>query len=129
MEFHKHYTRDEARVLLPQVKRWLQELRELSVAFEKQERRVAKLVAQPADVGGKEVNAWIRTYAAMKPVLLEFYQREILVKDLKRGLVDFPAILEGKEVFLCWESGEEDIDFWHDLEAGYAGRHRLEEEE
>jgi len=128
LEFHKHYTRDEARGLLPQVKRWLQELRELSVAFEKQERRVAKLVAQPADVGGKEVNAWIRTYAAMKPVLLEFFRREILVKDLKRGLVDFPAILEGKEVFLCWESGEEDIDFWHDLEAGYAGRQRLEEE-
>jgi hypothetical protein len=128
LEFHKHYSRDEARALLPQVKQWLKELRRLSQEFENLERPVAELLAQQRDVGGKEVNAWIRAYAAMKPVLLEFYQREILIKDLKRGLVDFPAILEGKEVFLCWESGEKDIDFWHDLEAGYAGRQRLEEE-
>jgi hypothetical protein len=45
---------------------------------------------------------------------------------LARGLVDFPALLGGKEVFLCWESDEDDIEFWHDLESGYGGRERLE---
>ena len=34
-------------------------------------------------------------------------------------------ILDGKEIFLCWEDGEEDIEYWHDLEAGYAGRQKL----
>jgi hypothetical protein len=47
------------------------------------------------------------------------------LKDLERGLIDFPAIIGGKEVFLCWEQDEEDIEFWHDLDAGYAGRERL----
>ena len=53
--------------------------------------------------------------------MLEFQRREIQVKDIDRGLIDFPALLGGKEVFLCWEQDEEDIEFWHDLDAGYAG--------
>ena len=55
----------------------------------------------------------------------EFQRREIQVKDIDRGLMDFPAIIGGKEVFLCWEQDEEDIEFWHELDAGYAGRERL----
>ncbi|HEY5911947.1 MAG TPA: DUF2203 family protein, partial [Verrucomicrobiae bacterium] len=72
--------------------------------------------------------AWVRVMAGLKTVLLEFHRREIQVKDLDRGLIDFPALLGGKEVFLCWETGEEDIEYWHDLETGYAGRERLEDE-
>ncbi|HEU0039976.1 MAG TPA: DUF2203 family protein [Verrucomicrobiae bacterium] len=40
-------------------------------------------------------------------------------------MVDFPAIIGGKEVFLCWEQDEAGIEFWHDLDAGYGGRERL----
>ena len=61
----------------------------------------------------------------MKSVLLEFDSRQIQVKDIERGLLDFPAIIGGREVFLCWEQDEDDIEFWHDLESGYAGRERL----
>jgi hypothetical protein len=71
------------------------------------------------------VNTWIRTLAGMQEVLAEFQRREIQIKDLERGLVDFPAIIGGREVFLCWELDEEDIEFWHDLDGGYAGRERL----
>ena len=71
------------------------------------------------------MNTWVRTLAELDAVLREFQRREIQVKDLDRGLVDFPAIIGGKEVFLCWEQDEEDIEFWHDLDAGYAGRERL----
>jgi len=49
-----------------------------------------------------------------------------VVKDLDRGLVDFPSLKGDKEVFLCWEQDEDDIQFWHDLDSGYAGRERLE---
>ena len=63
--------------------------------------------------------------AATKSVLQEFAQREIQVKDLDRGLIDFPAIIGGREVFLCWEQDEDDVEFWHDLNSGYAGRERL----
>jgi hypothetical protein len=47
------------------------------------------------------------------------------VKDLDRGLVDFPALHEGEEVLLCWELGEEEVAHWHGLEEGFAGRRPL----
>ena len=49
----------------------------------------------------------------------------VVIKDIDRGLVDFPHLRDGREVFLCWELDEDDIEFWHDTDAGYAGRERL----
>lgn len=49
----------------------------------------------------------------------------VLVKDLDRGLVDFPAWRGDEEVLLCWELGEDEVGFWHGLEDGYAGRKPL----
>ena len=62
----------------------------------------------------------------MQDILAEFQGRQIIIKDLARGLLDFPSIIGGKEVFLCWESDEEDIEFWHDLESGFGGREKLD---
>ena len=45
--------------------------------------------------------------------------------SLQRGLVDFPSYRDGREIFLCWERDEDDIEFWHDLESGFSGRERL----
>ena len=70
--------------------------------------------------------AWIRALAGMQHILANFQHRQIFIKDLTRGLIDFPAIMGGKEIFLCWESDEDDIEFWHDLETGYGGREKLE---
>jgi hypothetical protein len=49
----------------------------------------------------------------------------VLVKDLDRGLVDFPALRDGEEVLLCWHVGEDEVAFWHGLEEGFAGRKPL----
>ena len=123
--FHKHYTRDEARALLPEIRRWFARIAALRADLEKFEGRLNGLMAPGADLGGQLVNAWVRTLADLEAVLIEFQRREIQVKDLDRGLIDFPAIIGGREVFLCWELDEEDVEFWHDLDAGYAGRERL----
>ena len=66
-----------------------------------------------------------RAKVDMQEVLGEFQRRQIQIKDVERGLIDFPAVIAGKEVFLCWEQDEEDIEFWHDLDSGYAGREPL----
>ena len=49
----------------------------------------------------------------------------VLVKDLDRGLVDFPALRGDEEVLLCWQVGEEEVAHWHGLEEGFAGRRPL----
>ncbi len=122
-QFQKHYTREEARALLPQIRQWLGRLDELRKELERLEKRLASLGGN--DLGGDTVNQWIRHLADMQEILAEFHRREIIIKDLERGLIDFPAIISGREVFLCWESDEEDVEFWHDLESGYGGRERL----
>ncbi len=123
--YTKHYTRDEARELLPEVRRWLKDLVERRAEAQKCEERMGGLMAPAADVGGPLVNAWVKALAEMKRLLDEFYTRQIEIKDIDRGLVDFPSILDGREVFLCWEQDEEDIEVWHELDAGYAGRERI----
>ena len=125
MKFKQHYTRDEAQALLPQLRLWLAELKRLREDTERFEKRLSGLNTEGQDTGGDTVNSWIRALAGMQSVLMEFQRREIFIKDLSRGLVDFPALIGGREVFLCWEHDDEDIEFWHDLDSGYAGRERL----
>lgn len=123
--FRKHYTRDEARALLPKVRQWLQEMTQLRQRLLDSDERVASRLEQGEDLGGPLVNDYVKSLCALRRILQEFQEREIQIKDLDRGLIDFPAIIGGREVFLCWEHDEEDIEFWHDLDSGYAGRERL----
>ena len=123
--FNKHYTRDEARALLPIIREWLNRMDTLRLEFELDEQRLTDSRPAGHDVGGDLVNSAVKLLADIKDVLRKFHDREIQIKDLARGLIDFPALIGGREVFLCWEKDEEDIEFWHDIDSGYAGRERL----
>jgi hypothetical protein len=124
-QFSKHYTLAEARALLPDVRLWLEGLDRCATRLETLDKKVGALLDQGRDAGGKSVNDLMKTLTECRDVLLEFHRRDIQVKDLKRGLIDFPSFRDGREVFLCWEREEEDIEFWHDLETGFSGRERL----
>ena len=50
----------------------------------------------------------------------------VLVKDLGTGLVDFPTMFRGEEVYLCWRLGEDDIEYWHGVHEGFAGRKQID---
>lgn len=123
--FHKHYTREEAQALVPQLRAWLAELNRLREDVDRYDKRLSGLNSEGQDTGGETVNNWIRALAGMQEILAGFQHRQIFIKDLSRGLVDFPALIGGREVFLCWESDEDQIEFWHDLETGYGGREKL----
>lgn len=45
-----------------------------------------------------------------------------VVKGIKEGLVDFPSVRDGREIYLCWKAPEQEIRFWHEMDAGFAGR-------
>jgi hypothetical protein len=49
----------------------------------------------------------------------------ITLRDIERGLIDFPALVSGRQVWLCWELGEDKIAFWHELDTGYGSRRPL----
>ena len=124
-QFSKHYTLEEARALLPRLRQWLEKLSQFQSRLRTLDKRVSSLLAEGDDVGGPSVNQLIKTLAECKEVLNQFRVREIQIKDLSRGLVDFPSYRDGQEIFLCWEKDEEDIEYWHDLESGYGGREKL----
>ena len=83
------------------------------------ERWQAGLPETAAGAPGKQVG---EAFVELQAAVAELERREIVLRDLDRGLVDFPALRDGREVYLCWVDGEADISFWHELDAGYAGR-------
>lgn len=125
--FQHHYTREEARQLLPQVEEWLVSMDSARKELERSVPRIESMIESGCDLGGGLVSRYLGAYLEFKSTLAQFSEREILIKDLDRGLVDFPAFMAGREVFLCWERGEPDIEHWHDLDAGFAGREPIEE--
>jgi hypothetical protein len=124
-QFAKHYTLAEARALLPEVRQWLVRLREHMQTFTQLEKRLASLSQDGSDLGGASVNDWVRQMQSVAELFAEFHRRDILIKDLDRGLVDFPSLKGDREIFLCWEQDDDDIQFWHDLDSGYSGREPL----
>jgi hypothetical protein len=125
LHFSKHYTLEEARALLPRVRQWFDELDRHQERLKTLDKRVGGLIAYGDDAGGASVNQLARTLSECKVVLQHFRSRQIQIKDLSRGLIDFPSLRDGREIFLCWERDEDDIEYWHELESGYAGRERL----
>ncbi len=127
-QFEKHFTLQEARDWLPelrskfaQIHALYNELQELREEYEKVQQLIRANGHAPKQTG-------FETRAlALKSLVKEIVDAGIEVKDVGRGLVDFPCWRDGEEVFLCWELGEDDIRFWHRIEDGYAGRAPLEE--
>ncbi len=125
-QFDKHFTLKEARALLPELRRIFATIhRHKAVLDQAEESLKRELERTGGDVGGEIARRHLAATAGVQAGILKISVMGIQIKDLERGLVDFPALIGGREVFLCWEQDEEDIEFWHDLETGYPGRERL----
>lgn len=72
--------------------------------------------------GSKAASQVAHEYQRMSDLVKEINSTGAILKDINSGLVDFLALRDGREVYLCWQYGEEEIRYWHDIEAGYAGR-------
>ena len=64
---------------------------------------------------------------AVRRLLGAVQELGIVVRDIDRGLIDFPALIDGEEVYLCWQLDEDGISWWHDLESGFGGRRPLDD--
>jgi hypothetical protein len=124
--FDTHFTVAEANALIPFLKEH----------FEKIHRKQAELVRQfpeikeflerkSSDFGFANSIEYIQKGNEIGKLIDRISRTGVLLKDLQRGLVDFPHVSEGKQVFLCWELGEEEVKYWHEIEAGYVGRQPL----
>jgi hypothetical protein len=126
MQFQKHFSLEEARSMLPELRRIFRDAHSRRERVRKADEKLGGLLKKTrADLGGPPVAAMLMDLQQMNAQLERVQKLGIQIKDIDRGLVDFPSIRKGREVFLCWELEEDDIEFWHDLDCGYAGRERL----
>ena len=125
LRFRRYYSVEEAQEMLPQIRAWFSEINALTGRIHDTDQSFAPRVKAGEDLGGSQISQQFRDMARVHSILHEFQEREIQVKDLQRGLIDFPALLDEQEIFLCWEHSENEITHWHNLESGFAGRKPL----
>jgi hypothetical protein len=121
----RHYTLQEAREQLPWVAERLVAMRAARERLTDAEVRRALADGSLGNGGGSRGKQIGEAFLELQSAMAALDEREIVLRDLDRGLIDFPAIRDGEEVYLCWVDGEPDIAFWHGLDAGYAGRREL----
>jgi Uncharacterized conserved protein (DUF2203) len=125
MLHERHWTPEQANAALPVVGDTVRRLRDARRKLF--ERGFDSELAERADSTG---GAWPGSERARDSIavalgfdLLE--KLDIVVRDLERGLVDFPAVIDGREVYLCWLLDEPSVGHWHGVESGFAGRRPL----
>jgi len=121
----RHYTLEEANAALEWVQAVLASLRTAREGLSDEEAREALAEAGPQNGGGDPGRVVSEAFLQLRDALTQLQDAEVVLRDLDRGLVDFPAIRDDREVYLCWLEGEDEIGYWHDLEAGFAGREPL----
>jgi hypothetical protein len=120
-----HWTPEEANALRPIVGATVRRVRDARRLLS--ESALGTELAERAESSGGAWPGRDQARAAIE-IALGFEQLErldIVVRDLERGLVDFPAVIDGREVYLCWLLDEPRVTHWHGVESGFAGRQPL----
>ena len=106
--------------IVMQYRRWQEKVRDF-------EMRTSRSTADVPDAEAERLQREVQELAAeIDGYIGELTDLGIEFKDYERGLVDFPGERGGKPVYLCWQLGEPEVRFWHDLDAGFLGRQPLE---
>ncbi len=121
----KLFTIDEANALLPAVRVQLENIK-AHYGLLSSLRETVKAAATSAALGGGGMESgslYVKSLYEVGKITTELHESGIQLKDYSRGLIDFPSLRDGRVVLLCWQLGEGDrIEWWHDIEAGFAGR-------
>ena len=133
MEKHDYFTLDEANQKIPWLKTQLETIVSLTEEIERLRLELnTDLIKASSNGHGatgidpkgdqKKIDAMVDR---LRKLAEEINDSGIILRDLERGLVDFPKLWEGREVYLCWILGESDIQFWHEVDTGFSGRQPL----
>ena len=130
---HRQFTLEEANALVPWLEETFQRLGRVGEEHTGLQTRRNELLRQRGSNGSSSSSEEMdqaqenvdRLARLLQEGVQEILDRGIIVRDVARGLVDFPSQREGREVYLCWIGGEERIEFWHETDRGFAHREPL----
>jgi len=129
----RFFTVAEANSTLPLVRAIVQDITDLAHELRDRHERLNRLkpgdrfrLSDAHDEELQQVQAELeRRQEKMEEYVRELGQLGVELKDYFTGLIDFPCLMNGRPVYLCWRLGEPEVAHWHELEAGFAGRQRL----
>jgi hypothetical protein len=133
----KRFTLADAQALIPKVERLLRAAIDRKSEFDEAERALQGFTERAMMLGGVLVdrsrafalrNRREAAVAHLRESIEGIQELGCVVKDLDTGLIDFPTLLRGEEVYLCWKLGEPGIGFWHGVDEGFRGRKAIDDD-
>ncbi|MBI2775873.1 MAG: DUF2203 domain-containing protein [Chloroflexi bacterium] len=130
----RYYDIDEANAAVPDVERILLDLRDQRAELIRLRDAVSEAaeeenLAAPSSTAVAETRR-IRLRMQglidqMQAGVTRLVERDVTLREIETGLIDFPALANGRPIWLCWRLGEGPIEWWHEQDEGFGGRHRL----
>jgi hypothetical protein len=122
----RYFTLEEANRTLEQVAPRVKQLLEIRKELLEHHPELLPVLENIGHNGGSKIaSQMVAQFHTLENLVHEIEATGALVKDINSGLLDFPSLREGREVYLCWQLGENDIQFWHEIDGGFAGRRPL----
>lgn len=119
----RYFTLEEANQALTLIRPWMDEVQTIRQKIMSQQPEAWTAIEKSVGNGGnRALSKMIRDFERLDTLVHRILDTGVLIKDVNIGLLDFPALRHGREVYLCWQYGENEIAFWHEIEAGFAGR-------
>ncbi|MYB96800.1 DUF2203 family protein [Candidatus Poribacteria bacterium] len=126
MQEKRYFTLEEANACIPELVDEISQLRAIRNLLAGLHAEITPLLEVVSSNGGsKHTPALLKATADFEEILERIAARGCHLKGLDPGLVDFPHLREGREVYLCWRINENKIRYWHEIEDGFEGRQRL----
>lgn len=118
-----YFTLQEANETLNIIRPLMEEVQQIREKILQNQPEAWPAIERAAGNGGnRALSNMVQDFEKLDALIHRIQAMDVLVKDINLGLLDFPALRNGREVYLCWQYGEGDIAFWHEIEAGFAGR-------
>jgi hypothetical protein len=123
----KYYTPGEANHVLDAIRPLVEEMIQAAQQVNDHRPELWDLAQKAAGNGGSaQLSKLIPRFDRLRELMHQLSDMGIEIKDPLTGLIDFVALKEGREVYLCWKYNEVRIQYWHELDAGFAGRQRID---
>jgi hypothetical protein len=122
----KYFTVTEANAVLPLARAIVRDITELARNLREHYGRLSDDKGRLGEAHQEELQQAVeRDQEQLREYVEELQKLGIELKDYHSGLIDFPSLMDGREVYLCWKLGEPEVAHWHELEAGFAGRQKI----
>ncbi len=126
MQEKRYFSVEEANRCIPELVAEISQLRALRTQLADLHAEITPLLEVVSSNGGSRHTPDLLNATRLFEAILErIAARGCLMKGIDPGLVDFPHLRDGREVYLCWREGETEIRYWHDIQDGFAGRQPL----